>query len=346
MVNYNSLKKFALKMDPEKAHHLFLTLFQKTPYLIKPFYKPIQSHDKYRVKSKNLNWDFPIGLAAGFDKDALVTKELANMGFGSIEIGTITPKPQVGNPRPRIFRYPKQLSLRNSMGFPGDGMKIISKRIDSLKNRNFSLGVNLGKNKTTSEKEACLDYQVLYEEFAPKCDYLVINLSSPNTPGLRELQKADSLEIILKAVDEKRKIAPRALFLKISPDLNLDDLDDIITVADKYNLSGIVATNTTIREDLGPGGVSGELLKDKARIMRLEVLKRLKAYPNMDLIGVGGINSFAEVKEFFENGGKFLQIYTSFIYSGADILHEIQEGIDDFLKEHKCLCLEDYFTKA
>ncbi len=345
MIDYSLLRNLAFKFDPETAHHLFSTLYQKAPFLISPFFKPIELSNKYQVNSKNLNWNFPVGLAAGFDKDGLVTLPLAQMGFGSIEVGTVTPEPQMGNPKPRIFRLPEDKSLRNSMGFPGSGMNEVLKRIEKFNNRNFSLGINLGKNKLTPDEEAYKDYEILYEKFAPFSDYLVINLSSPNTPGLRDLQKSESLEIILNAVKRPRDLLNKPLFLKISPDINFKDIDDILKLANKFALSGIIATNTTIIPELGKGGVSGNLLKEKASFLRKELLKKMKDYPEMDLIGVGGIDSFDDLKQFWDAGGKFAQIYTSFIYQGTNILFEIQKGIDDLLKKNNCQNLNEYFSK-
>jgi dihydroorotate dehydrogenase len=324
---YNLFKTLAFQLDPELIHDSSIKMMSLFPQLSK-LVPTVNYDESYAVKVGNSTWDFPVGLAAGLDKNACCYNFFSALGFGAIEVGTVTPKPQPGNDRPRLFRLKEEKSLRNRMGFNNDGGEIVLERVEKLTNRKKVLGVNLGKNKTTPQNKAVEDYISLYKTFAGKCEYLVINISSPNTPGLRDLGKKDELTELLSTLSEVREEQPMDLFVKLSPDMALEDIDELIKLCVEYKLTGVIATNTTIREDLGNGGISGELLSEKARTIRNYVLKLVEGIPDFEVIGVGGISDASELFEFWKNGGKVIQIYTSFIYQGPQILIDFKNEID------------------
>lgn len=328
-------------MDPEKVHDITLKLLSEYPLFFSLIVGQDSLSTQYQVKVGKLSWPFPVGLAAGLDKNSIALDFFTRTLFGAIEVGTVTPKPQEGNPKPRMFRYPKEESLRNKMGFNNLGSDEILENIRSSRNYGKILGVNLGKNKLTPEQKAYEDYLFLYEKFWPVADYLVINVSSPNTPGLRDLQRADSLKIIFEALKDARHLHPKPLYLKISPDLAFEDVGPIIELVKEFELEGIIATNTTIMENIGDGGVSGKLCFKKSREMRKFVLERTKESPDIQVIGVGGISSFNDLIDFWKMGGKVVQIYSSLIFQGPSILLDFKLGIDKYLKKTGCKNLED-----
>ncbi|WP_372655562.1 dihydroorotate dehydrogenase (quinone) [Halobacteriovorax sp.] len=331
---YDFFKTVAFKMDAEKAHELSIKALSSFPRtMAEAFGGNLQDSEKYQVELNTMNWSFPVGLAAGLDKNAKAIDFFARIPFGAIEVGTVTPIAQIGNPKPRLFRYLKEESLRNCMGFNNDGAGKVLKNILSSDRMEKVLGVNLGKNKDTSSENAHLDYLSLFKTFKDNCDYLVINVSSPNTPGLRDLQRHESMREIFESLVEERKTCSTPLFIKISPDLPLDSLEGIVNLAKEYSLSGIIATNTTIMEERGAGGVSGKLLSKKGKVVRDRLLELMVDSPELDLIGVGGISCFADLWDFWKKGGKACQIYSSFIFQGPDVLYEIKNGIDEKLKE-------------
>ncbi len=341
---YEIFKKVAFLLDAESAHEKTLWLAKSFPFAAKLFSKEnLANSKKYSLSVGGVEWCFPVGLAAGLDKNGEAVDFFGGLPFGAVEIGTVTPKPQYGNDRPRLFRYPVDESLRNRMGFNNGGMEKVFKNIIK-RNSSKVLGVNLGKNKVTPNEKAFEDYEALYSKFASVCDYLVINVSSPNTPGLRDLQRGDSLDVILESLKKLRSERPRPLFVKVSPDMEEEQYKEIVETAREHNLSGIIATNTTRIESMGDGGVSGKLIYKKAKEKR-EVLLRLLRGTKLDLIGVGGFSSFEEIFEYWKSGGRAVQIYTSFIYQGPDILNDIREGIDQKLEEYECKTLEDLLQK-
>ncbi len=284
------------------------------------------SDKKYLTKLKHMNWTFPVGLAAGMDKNAQAIDFFSKLGFGAIEVGTVTPRPQQGNDKPRLFRYPQEESIRNRMGFNNQGAEQVLKNLKAsktFKSKASTIGVNLGKNKTAPLESAYLDYLSLYKTFAKDADYLVINVSSPNTQGLRELQGRPFLEKIFGTINDNLIENTPPLYIKIAPDLSKQEIVEVIECANDFGLSGIIATNTTIMPEIGEGGVSGKLLTKKAKEVRHFVMEKIKPYPNLELIGVGGISNYQDVKEFFDLGGKAVQIYSSFIFQGPQILKDI-----------------------
>lgn len=334
---YNLLKKILFKLDAEKAHDLTINLAHLLP-AISPLLGR-NSSDKFSLKVANNTWSFPVGLAAGLDKNAYAFDFFQGLGFGAVEVGTVTPKPQTGNDKPRLFRYIEEESIRNCMGFNNQGLSGLLENLKTITTRNIPLGINIGKNKTTNDDLAHEDYAVLYHALNNKCDYIVINVSSPNTPGLREHQTKDGLETILKKLDYKNEVD---LFVKIAPDIELSSITDICELVKKYGLTGIVATNTTIMPERGIGGVSGQLLYNKADLIRKRCIEVLKEDPQRNLIGVGGFSSFEQMKNYWQSGGRALQIYSSFIFQGPEILKNIQRRLLNDFEEYQVKNFEEY----
>lgn len=338
---YNLVKKILFRYDPEQAHYKVMKWLAKTyntgigkkylesNYCLK---HPGLEREVFGLKFKN-----PVGLAAGFDKDALFIDELACLGFGFIEIGTLTPKPQDGNEKPRLFRFPEDAAIINRMGFNNQG---VDAAVERLKNRKTDLiiGGNIGKNKTTPNEQAAEDYAYCFKKLFDYVDYFVVNVSSPNTPNLRELQEKEPLKQLLMHLQNLNLSYPhpKPLLLKIAPDLSNSQLDDVIDIVQAVRLSGLVATNTTIDrdglsadkkviEDTGAGGVSGKPLKQRST----EIIRYIheKTGGQIPLIAVGGIFTGADALEKIEAGASLVQVYTGFIYQGPGIAKTICKAI-------------------
>ena len=293
---------------------------------------PKLEKELFGLKFKN-----PVGLAAGFDKDAKLFNELSAFGFGFIEIGTLTPLPQDGNPKKRMFRLPKDSGLINRMGFNNGGVKEAVERL-KRNNSGIIIGGNIGKNKVTSNENAVNDYVICFNELHAHVDYFVVNVSSPNTPNLRALQDKKPLtEILNRLMDlNKEKSAQKPILLKIAPDLTDSQLDDIIDIVADTKIDGIISSNTTIARDnletdnnrlkeIGNGGLSGKpLTKRSTEVIRYLAQKSNKAFP---IIGVGGIHSAEDALEKLEAGADLVQIYTGFIYEGPSLIKKINKEI-------------------
>ncbi|MFG1493136.1 quinone-dependent dihydroorotate dehydrogenase [Halobacteriovorax sp. ZH4_bin.1] len=331
---YSLARNFLFKLDAEDAHDLTIDLMEKFPVMSEIF--PSYRRDNLKLKVGNNIWATPIGLAAGLDKNCRGYQFLSNLGFGAVEVGTVTPRPQAGNPRPRLFRYIEEESIRNCMGFNNEGGEFLKNQV-RLAQRSIPLGVNIGKNKDTPDEFAYEDYASLYQDFKDLADYIVINVSSPNTPGLRSHQTRESLEKIFAALE--RKEGEVDLYLKISPDIEEDEIDSIIKAASDYRLTGIIATNTTIMQERGVGGVSGKLLLKKARGIRKACLDKMKEYPSLEFIGVGGFSSYEDVVEYWRDGGRCLQVYSAFVFQGPKLLQDLNKAIlnDMELKGFNCV---------
>lgn len=337
------------KYDAEDIHYKATDLLQlvyKIPFvpsILKLIYEkqsPKLEREVFGLRFKN-----PVGLAAGFDKNALWVDEMEALGFGFVEIGTVTPKPQLGNPQPRLFRLKKDEALINRMGFNNEGS---IKAADKLRNRKSKIivGGNIGKNKITENIDAVYDYMKAFNDLYPYVDYFVVNVSSPNTPNLRELQEKEPLTYLLKTLKREngRKSKPKPILLKIAPDLTETQLDDIIDIVNSVKIAGIIATNTTISRDglttdseevetIGAGGLSGKPLKDRStEVIRYLHQKSNGAFP---IIGVGGIYSAADALEKLEAGASLVQIYSGFIYEGPGLVKEICKGILKAEKQEK-----------
>jgi dihydroorotate dehydrogenase len=324
------------RFDPETAHHLGVVLIKflgatKLADLSRIGISPSQ------VKLMGLDFKGPFGMAAGFDKNAEIVKELGQLGFSHVEIGTVTRFAQDGNPKPRLFRLKKDLSLINRMGFNNEGADAVSKRLEKLRSSGATLpiiGVNIGKSKITELDDAVSDYEYSAEKLAPFADYIAVNVSSPNTPGLRSLQAIDQLEPILNAVIAKA--AGKPVLVKIAPDLADEDVVAVAALATKLRLAGVIATNTTVsraglRTDsqrvsaMGAGGLSGPILKERS----IEVLKLLMANlpSEIVIISVGGVFSPADVSQRLELGASLVQGYTGFVYEGPLWARKINRGL-------------------
>ena len=326
------IRPFLFSLDPEKAHHFtfkylkFIHKIPLVPLLIRKIYNV--EHPSLHREVFGLHFKNPIGLAAGLDKDAKLYKELANLGFGFIEIGTITPKPQLGNPKKRLFRLIEDQGIINRMGFNNEGVEAAVKRLK--KNTNVLIGGNIGKNKTTPNEEAVNDYLICFEQLFNYVDYFVVNVSSPNTPNLRTLQEKEPLKQLLSTLQNTNLTHknPKPILLKIAPDLTDEQLLDIIEIVQETHIAGVIATNTTIgREGLvsdnqkETGGLSGKPLKNRStEVIRFLSEKSNHAFP---IIGVGGIFSETDALEKLEAGASLIQLYTGFIYEGAGLIKRI-----------------------
>ena len=338
-ITYPFFKNIAFAMDAERAHELTIHSMKS----LGGFLPDHKDDPRFHFKAMGLDFKNPIGLAAGLDKNAEAIGFLTSLPFGFVEVGTVTPKPQAGNDKPRLFRYPEEESLRNRMGFNNFGSDVILENVKSARRRNKILGVNLGKNKVTSNEDAPKDYAVLYKDFAPHSDYLVINVSSPNTPGLRDLLKDAGLRQIFEAVDSERKKIHKPLLVKVSPDMALEELSSVVGLVNEYKLDGIIATNTTIMKERGEGGISGKLLTKKARETREYLLKEMKhSHSEGILIGVGGISSFDDLMDFWRAGGSLAQIYSAFIFQGPSMLFEIEARLDLEFKKRGVKTFEEF----
>ncbi len=334
---YKSLiRPFLFLFDPEKVHYFTFSLIRflsKIPgciFLFRFFYDCIDPRlqtEVFGLKFKN-----PVGLAAGFDKDAKLYKELSNFGFGFIEIGTLTPKSQDGNPKKRLFRLKSDSAIINRMGFNNGG---VIAAVERLKNNNGVLiGGNIGKNKLTPNEEATSDYEICFDVLYDHVDYFVVNVSSPNTPNLRALQDKEPLTQLLQTLQNKNLAKPKQkpILLKIAPDLTDEQLLDIIDIIKETKIAGVIATNTTIsREGLKSenkteiGGLSGKPLAKRAtEVIRFLSEKSNKAFP---IIGVGGIHSANDAIEKLEAGACLVQLYTGFIYEGPALVKAINKKI-------------------
>lgn len=341
ILSYKFLRYFLFLFDPEKIHKIsfvFLKLLFSIPSQFS-FWKYF-----FIIKNKSLektvfglNFDNPVGLAAGFDKDAEIFDGLDTFGFGFVEIGTVTPLAQDGNPKPRLFRLKKDNAVINRMGFNNDGVEAVVSRLRRKKS-NIIIGGNIGKNKLTPNDMAINDYEICFEKLFNYVDYFVVNVSSPNTPGLRDLQDKKPLTKLLNRLQDinNDKSKPKPILLKIAPDLTNSQLDDIIQIIDETGLEGVVATNTTINRDnlhttteevnsIGNGGLSGKPIKDRST----EIIKYLSENSNKSfyIIGVGGISSASDAIEKLNAGADLVQIYTGFIYEGPSLVKNINQGL-------------------
>jgi dihydroorotate dehydrogenase len=350
---YKVIRSILFLFPPESVHYFSMNCLRilcNIPFvklLIKKLYTTHGS--RLTTHAVNLKFKNPVGLGAGFDKNAKYLRELEAMGFGFVEIGTVTPLPQKGNDKPRLFRLPKDKALINRMGFNNDGVKVVAERLKNWKesqesevrsresktdNSRLIIGGNIGKNKITPNEDAWKDYEICFKELHLYVDYFVVNVSSPNTPGLRELQEKESLRKILMHLQmiNNGKAVSKPILLKIAPDLTQEQIDDVIDLAMEIKLDGLVATNTTIgRENLtthdsrlttiGAGGLSGAPLKNKSTgIAKYIVQKSNGAIP---VVASGGIFTGEDAKEKLSAGASLLQVWTGFIYEGPFIVKKI-----------------------
>ncbi len=357
---YKLLRSVLFLFDPEWVHYFamnglrLLCKFPGAKRLLAASFKP-QGGISYSIF--NIQFVTRVGLGAGFDKNAKYLNELETLGFGFVEIGTVTPLPQAGNDKPRLFRLPKDKALINRMGFNNDGAEAIAKRLQAWQLRQSSvvsresanspltthhsrliIGGNIGKNKITSNEAAWKDYEICFTALHPYVDYFVVNVSSPNTPGLRELQEKDSLRKILTNLQtlNSESLTPKPILLKIAPDLTKEQIDDVIDLATEIKLDGLVAANTTISRDqlktqnsklktIGAGGLSGLPLKHRST----EIVKYIHQKTNgqIPIIASGGIFTGADAKEKINAGASLVQVWTGFIYEGPGIVKQICKAL-------------------
>lgn len=328
-------------IDAEKVHHFVFNILKiksklpGTKSLLRSLF--CLEHPRLEKKLFGITFKNPVGLAAGFDKDAKLVDELASLGFGFIEIGTLTPLPQPGNDKPRLFRLPQDQALINRMGFNNEGVEAAIQRLKKRKSE-VIIGGNIGKNKITPNEKALEDYATCFEALYNYVDYFVLNISSPNTPGLRELQDKEPLRKLLLHIKRLSRAKPvyKPVLLKIAPDLIQSQLDDIVEILKETEIDGVVATNTTISRDglitklteveaIGNGGLSGRPLAQRST----EVIRYLRQNlgPNYPIIGVGGIMTTKDALEKLEAGADLIQLYTGFIYEGPGFIKRINKAI-------------------
>ncbi len=359
---YNSIRSYLFQLEPERAHHLTLKAirlagnFPIARWLLTQIYKsPSRPIQAFGLTFKN-----PVGIAAGYDKDAVAIHGLGALGFGHIEVGTVTPRPQPGNPKPRVFRLVEDEAVINRMGFPSRGSEFVQMQLNpylrvsslekffgfvppfkrntkrSIKKGDLILGINLGKNKDTPNEEAVLDYLELLQNFAPYGDYLAINISSPNTVGLRQLQGHVALEGLLTQLDLQRKLEEKSLdrriplLVKLAPDLTSQELDEAVDVILSTHMDGIIATNTTLaREGLTStyrgeiGGLSGSPLRLRSEAVLSQIARRVNG--RIPIVSVGGIMTPEDAKRRLNMGATLIQVYTGLIYQGPGLVKKILE---------------------
>jgi len=334
----NIIRPILFLFSPERSHHIVATLLKigsgipLVNWVIKKSF--CVNNPELETVVAGVKFPNPVGLAAGFDKNAIVYKEMGHLGFGFVEIGTATPLPQAGNSQPRLFRLPKDKALINRMGFNNDGVKKIAERLKTRK-QGLVIGGNIGKNKEVANENAFRDYSTCFDSLFDYVDYFVVNVSSPNTPGLRSLQEKEPLSHLLSGLQSKNEThpLPKPIFLKIAPDLTYEQLDDIIDIVKNCHISGVIATNTTIsREGLktdtapyGNGGLSGQPLLSRST----EVLKYLSAKSGgaFPIIASGGIHSVEDAIEKLDAGACLIELYTGFIYEGPILVKRINKEI-------------------
>jgi len=335
-------KPFAFLFSPERAHHLTLVglkMILAIP-IISNIFRSFYTVEDERLHRNIFGLEFknPVGLAAGFDKDGQHYHAMSALGFGFIELGTVTPVGQIGNPQPRLFRLPADEALINRMGFNNEGMEALVRRLKTDRPKNLIIGGNIGKNKNTPNESAHLDYEKCFHALFPYVDYFVVNVSSPNTPNLRDLQEKEPLTRLLSLLQELNQEKPhqKPILLKIAPDLTDGQLDDIVDIARKTKISGVIATNTTISRanlntsqdkisQIGMGGLSGQPVKERSTA----VIRYLynKSGGQLKIIGVGGIGSPEDALEKIAAGASLIQIYSGLVYEGPGLVKRINQAI-------------------
>lgn len=324
------LRPLLFSLEAETAHHLALALlrgasrFDLTLKILRSFRPPPKPKTVFGIEFPN-----PVGLAAGFDKNAVALPAWEALGFGFIEVGTITARAQPGNPGPRIFRYPRQEALINRLGFNNDGADVVAERLHKLREAGrwprVPVGINIGKSKVTPLEQAPEDYRYSFQRLHPFADYIALNVSSPNTPGLRSLQAGDSLTLLLQTIARENQTARKPIVVKLAPDLPAGELESIVSVCEKNGVAGLIATNTTL--DHSPisgssdeeGGLSGAPLREKSTA----VIRAIRAMSKIPIIASGGIVDADSAREKFQAGADLLQLYTGYIYRGPGLLREI-----------------------
>lgn len=337
-----ALRPLLFAQDPEAAHERTIELLATARALPLTAGRRAFTHARLKVSLAGLEFPNPVGLAAGFDKNGKAVALMPRFGFGFVEVGTVTAQPQPGNPKPRVFRIPEQGALVNRLGFNSEGSEVVAKRLARLRRGRrlpVPLGINIGKTKLVTGDEATLDdYRTSFRRLSRLADFMVVNVSSPNTPGLRQWQEKSRLSALLgtlmeesRSLAEKRDTPPVPLFVKISPDMADADMDDVVAVALEQGLAGIIATNTTIaRENTAgnlaeTGGLSGKPLKERANTVMRYLYRRTEG--RLPLIGVGGIATAEDAYERIKSGASLVQFYTAMVYEGPYLARCINRGL-------------------
>ncbi len=335
-MNYDTLKKIFFRFDPETAHKIAefgLRALYATPGGLEALAKFGVYKDEILTQNIwNLSFDNPVGIAGGFDKNATMIAPLAALGFGHIDFGTFTPRPQSGNPKPRLFRLVSEQSIQNAMGFNNEGADVIERRVRKIYPFKIPIAANIGKNKATSNEDALSDYEALGRKFNGLCDFFIINVSSPNTPNLRALQENSFISELIGAM---KKITNRPLVLKLAPDMSADQAIALCECAVQSGASGIIINNTSVDYSLSPnsrdfGGLSGRLITEKSRELFAQVAREL--FSRTILISCGGIDSAQEAYERIKSGASLVQIFTAFIFKGPFVAKSINEGLAELLR--------------
>lgn len=331
-------------LDAEVAHELGMTALRSG--LAAPYYSDAASLPIGPLKRFGVEFSNPVGVAAGFDKNGVAVNQLASLGFGFVEVGTVTYKPQTGNPRPRMFRLPQDEALINRLGFNNEGAEAVAARLSKLK-RIGIVGVNIGKNKDVPIEEATENYLASFSLLADHADYVAINISSPNTPNLRELQRSENLDELLSTLSQAAKNRV-PLLVKIAPDISEAEIEAVVDICVKYEIAGIIASNTTISrpgltsenvEGIGAGGLSGRPLRDRSTRV-IETVYR-SSNGRLTIIGVGGIFTGDDAFEKIEAGASLVQAYTGFIYGGPTFAEDVNIRLASILKERGFSTLDE-----
>lgn len=340
-VYHRLLKPYMFRKEAEEAHHLTMSWMRKAMAVpgMASFFRARYRMEDPRLRRHIMGLDFPnpVGLAAGFDKDGRYIDLIPYMGFGFAEIGTVTPLPQEGNPRPRLFRLPEDEALINRMGFNNDGIQAMVRRLENRQSRDFIIGGNIGKNKDTPNEEAFRDYVICFDALKKLVDFFVINVSSPNTPGLRELQNEESLKKIVGSVQDRNESAIPVL-LKVAPDMDLRMLESVIRVVEETGITGLISHNTTVRRDglmtsaseiekTGAGGLSGRPLDAYFGDRTAETKERLSS--EKVLVASGGIHDTDSAIRNLQAGADLVEVYTGMIYQGPGFVKSILKEILD-----------------
>lgn len=331
---YALVRPLLFAMDPEKAHNLVFGTLRALGPLARGVSRLVYGPPDPRLKTRVAGLDLagPIGLAAGLDKNGVLARFWPTVGFGFVELGTVTALAQAGNPRPRMFRFPAQRALINRMGFNNRGSLELAGRLGGIGRLSVPCGVNLGKSKVTPLEEAATDYETSTKRVVERADYLVINVSSPNTPGLRKLQDASFLTEIVKTVVAAAARVP--VFVKLAPDLTEDALAEAVGVAEDHGAAGIIATNTTIERhglpDVGAGGLSGAPLRDRSRAVIAFVAQKTR----LPVVGVGGVASADDALALIAAGAEAVQVYSALIFEGPGLVSRINRGIVAAMEKH------------
>lgn len=333
----NLVRPVMFSLDAERAHEIGITALRLG---LGGFSAHGSEAEFGEIERFGLKFAGPLGVAAGFDKNGVAVNQLASLGFGFVEVGTVTFEPQPGNPKPRLFRLPEDRALINRLGFNNDGGVAIAERLRKL-DRKCVVGVNIGRNKAVPNEEATENYLKCFEKIHDVADYVAVNISSPNSPNLRELQQADRLEELIKSLNARNvELGAKPLLVKIAPDLSEVEIEAIVDIALKFELSGIIATNTTTSRDglitkdieqMGDGGVSGKSLTNLSTDVIATIFRYSKA--KLPTIGVGGIFNAQDAFAKIEAGASLLQAYTGFVYGGPSFPREVNKGLAAILRE-------------